>query len=352
MAINDDLLEFVRDALARGTPRAQVQDVLLAAGWNRDQIHGAIDSYADVDFPIPVPRPRPYLSAREAFMYLLLFTTLYVSAYNLGAIAFHYIERVFPDPAETTYADYTRQAVRWALASLLVASPLFLYMSWIVERSVRRDPGKRRSNVRRWLMYLTIFVAAAVLIGDFITLVYNALGGELTIRFGLKVLTIALVAGTVFAYYLSDLRLEDTKSIPEDRRWKPSIAAACVVSIASAAVAGLVMIGSPSEERLRRIDLRRVRDLQDIEEAASVYFGRHKRLPASLAELSSEAGMAFAIHDPSLLAYELRITGDRTYEICARFDRESSGTGRYGATAFWSHGRGRQCFHIEQKESR
>ena len=100
MAINDDLLEFVRDALARGTPRAQVQDVLLAAGWNRDQINGAIDSYADVDFPIPVPRPRPYLSAREAFMYLLLFTTLYVSAYNLGAIAFHYIERVFPDPAE------------------------------------------------------------------------------------------------------------------------------------------------------------------------------------------------------------------------------------------------------------
>ena len=57
-----------------------------------------------------------------------------------------------------------------------------------------------------------------MLIGDFITLVYNLLGGELTTRFMLKVLTIAVIAGTIFFYYLPDLRLEDTKPIVERLR--------------------------------------------------------------------------------------------------------------------------------------
>jgi hypothetical protein len=351
MAINDDLLEFVRNALARGTPRTHVQEILLGAGWSRDQVSGALDSYADVAFPIPVPRPRPHLSAREAFVYLLLFSTLYVTAYNLGAIAFYYIERVFPDPAEIAYADYTRQAIRWALSSVIVASPVFLYVSWVVERSVRRDPAKRRSNVRRWLMYLTIFVAAGVLIGDFTTLVYNALGGELTIRFVFKVFVVAAIAGTVFGYYLSDLRFEETKSVADDREWKGGIAAAAVVAIVAATFGGLVMIGSPSEERLRRLDARRIRDLQEIEQAVSVYHGRHQRLPISLAELSSEAGMIFATRDPASLAYEYKSLGARDYEVCANFERQSSRSRQHGAAPFWSHGQGRQCFQMTAKQN-
>ncbi len=216
MATNDDLTEFVREALARGTSRGQVEEVLSRAGWSRDQITAALERYADVEFAIPVPRPKPYLSAREAFLYLTLFCTLYVSAYNLGVLVFDFINRAFPDAVLHVRNEYARQAVRWALSSLIVSFPVFAYMSSIVGRSVRKDPAKRRSNVRRWLMYWTIFAAASVLIGDFITLVYNVLGGELTTRFALKVLTIGVIAGTIFAYYLSDLRLEDTKSLADD----------------------------------------------------------------------------------------------------------------------------------------
>ena len=82
MAVSDDLVGFVRDALARGLFRPQVEDALRQAGWNREQVTGALGAFATVEFPIPVPRPRPSLSAREAFMYLLLFTTLYVVAFN------------------------------------------------------------------------------------------------------------------------------------------------------------------------------------------------------------------------------------------------------------------------------
>src|SRR5690606_27640439 len=100
------------------------------------------------------------------------------------------------------YLDYTSQAMRWSVASLVIAFPVFLYLSWLMGRAIRREPMKRASRVRKWLTYLTLFIAASVLVGDLITLLYNFLGGELGLRFMLKVLTVGVIAGTVFVYYL------------------------------------------------------------------------------------------------------------------------------------------------------
>ena len=60
---------------------------MLQAGWTTDQARDALGAFADVPFPVPVPRPRPSVSAAEAFEYLLLFTTLYISAYHLGSLS-------------------------------------------------------------------------------------------------------------------------------------------------------------------------------------------------------------------------------------------------------------------------
>jgi hypothetical protein len=64
------------------------------------------------------------------------------------------------------------------------------------------------------LTYLTLSVASGILIGDFITLVYYLLSGELTIRFILKVLTVAAIAGGAFAYHLPLTLHADTKGPP------------------------------------------------------------------------------------------------------------------------------------------
>ena len=350
VAAGIELVEFVRDALARGSTRAEIEQVLLRAGWSRELVDTAVRAYADVEFPIPVPKPKSYLSAREAFFYLLLFTTLYISAYNIGVAIFQYINRAFPDPAAdiSSYASYMRQELRWALSSLIVSFPVFLYLSAIVERSVRQDPGKRHSNVRRWLMYLTVFAAASVLIGDFITLVYNALGGELTTRFVLKVLTIAVIAGTVFSYYLSDLRLEESKTPADGKGGKRVIAGFAAVAFVAVVATGLVMIGSPANERARRLDARRVNDLRGISDAAETYLQRHGHLPASVDDLSNEGGMIVHGRDPEGSAYEYRVHGPRAYELCATFLRDSSDRPTSGS--FWSHGPGRRCFQLQVKE--
>ena len=204
-----ELEAFVREALLRGQAKPDIEQVMLQAGWTVEQARNALGAYADVPFAVPVPRPRPSLSAAETFKYLLLFTTLYLTAYHLGSLFFSFIDRGFPDPADRFMEQWTRDSMRWAAASLVIAFPVFLFISHHIQSAIARDPVKRLSPIRRWLTYLTLFVAASILIGDLTTLVYNVLGGELTIRFILKVAVVGAIAGTVFGYYLRDVRREE-----------------------------------------------------------------------------------------------------------------------------------------------
>lgn len=212
MAGTDErLTEFVRDALARGIPRAEVEGALKGAGWPTEQVADALRLFADVDFPVPVPTPRPYTSAREAFLYLVLFFSLYNVAFNLAKLGFHIIDRLLPDPANPISSNW-RDSVRFSVSSLLVAFPVFTWLSVLTSRAMRRDPAKRASRIRKWLTYLTLFVAVVALICDVITLVYNVLGGEATTRFVLKILVVAAIAATILGYYLWDLRKEEREA--------------------------------------------------------------------------------------------------------------------------------------------
>lgn len=208
-----DLDMFVREALAAGASKEAIGKALAAAGWTPEQARDAIDAYADVEFRLPVPRPRPYLSPREAFLYLVLFATLYLSAYQLGSLLFDLINRFLPDAADPAYAVRSAaHSMRWSVASLVIAFPVFLFVARHLGQDMARNPARRLSAVRRWLTYLTLFLAATILIGDLITLVYNLLGGELSLRFVLKVLVVGAIAGAIFGYYLRDLRREEAEA--------------------------------------------------------------------------------------------------------------------------------------------
>jgi hypothetical protein len=197
--------EFVKEALQRGESRESIRKVLLKAGWQTDEVSNALDAYADIPFVVPVPKRKPYVSAQEAFMYLVLFMTLYISAVSFGTLLFQFINQWLPDSLESMYT-YRISIIRQATASLIIAYPIFLWVTYKLRSAINTDPEKRSSKIRKWLTYITLFIAAGVIIGDLIALVFNFLNGDFTLRFALKVLTVGGIAGLIFGYYLWDMK--------------------------------------------------------------------------------------------------------------------------------------------------
>lgn len=128
---------------------------------------------------------------------------------------------------------------------------------------------------------------------------------------------------------------------------------ASVATVITAVVAGLFFLGSPMEERARRLDSRRVSDLQGIRAATDLYWTRHSRLPGSLEELTAEPGVRISTRDPeSADIYDYQPVDSIHYEVCAIFEQESGETSRNPERNLFAHGSGRQCFPLEAEEIR
>jgi hypothetical protein len=207
-----DLQPFLQRALEQGQTKDQVAHALKQAGWLDEEITASLQKFVLVEgFALPVPRREPYLSAREAFLYLVLFLTLYITAVSFGTLLFTFVERAIPDVLQGPYSGSgTLSTIRASTASLIITFPIFVVLSRILNKGLEQDPQKRGSKVRKWLTYLTLFIAAVSIIVDLIILVGSLLSGELGTRFLFKVAIVLLIAGTAFGYYLWDLRRDET----------------------------------------------------------------------------------------------------------------------------------------------
>src|SRR3989338_2315364 len=73
---------------------------------------------------------------KDFFLHLLSIVSLYIAAVSFGVLLFQYIDRFFPDLLVDAY--YTMQggagAMRWALASLVIVFPVYVWISWYLAR--------------------------------------------------------------------------------------------------------------------------------------------------------------------------------------------------------------------------
>lgn len=206
--MNNELYSFVKESLQRGIERAAIREALLAARWPADEVNNALAAFVEVDFPVPVPKPKPYLQAREAFLYLVSFITLYISAFSFGTLIFGFIDIAFPDPLERGREVFS-DTMATATASIIVAFPIYLFFMWRIWQNAAKDPEQRQSRIRKWLTYFTLIVAAGIIIGDLIVLLSGFLLGDLSARFALKGLTVLALTGVIFGYYFWALRQEE-----------------------------------------------------------------------------------------------------------------------------------------------
>lgn len=288
---------------------------------------------------------------RDTFLYLLAIITLVASAVSFGTLVFQYINVYFPDPISSYYGygfDSSFNVIRYSLSALLVIFPVFYWVSRFLRKDVEANPEKREIKIRKWLLYLTVFAASLVIIGDFIAIINSFLQGELTVRFILKALTVLFIAGSAFYYYLSNIKeraLKHTKILSK----------IIVMTVVAAVVAGFVIAGSPVRQREKRFDELRINGLQTIQNEIINYWQNNERLPQNLDALENSISGFRPPRDPQTdESYEYKIISPLIFELCAKFNAPSSETENrisvpkpvYPGEGLWnwSHDAGRQCF--------
>ncbi len=292
----------------------------------------------------------PRSTAKDVFAHLFAIVTLYVSVVSFIVLGFQYIDVSFPDALNFYYTG-ALDAIRGGMASLIVMWPAFIGISWFMHKDAKAEPEKREIAIRKWLLYLTLFVTAITIVVDLITLVNYFLNGEITTRFILKVLVMLATAAAVFAYYLWDLR---TESIAKSTTPKKTAIAASVVVIATI-VLGFLLVGSPAQQRKVRFDDQRVSELTSIQYEIANYYSTKHVLPIGLADLTNALSGFTTPKDPSTGAqFEYSTKSTLSFELCATFEAESAGGdvvqavpvyGGYGSPdQNWTHGVGRTCF--------
>ena len=193
-------------------------------------------------------------------MYVLGLIMLAMAAVNFGVLLFQYINIYVPDVLAQRYAgpDAYYGTLRWALSSLVVVFPVFVWVWRRIRKDLEEFPEKKDLAIRRWLLTLTLFIAGLIIIGDLVALVFNFLQGDLTMRFILQMASILVIAVAVFSFYLGQLR---QRGIGVTAWFRRSLIA--VVGLAT--LFGFFIVGSPFQQRLVRFDQQRVQDLQTIQ---------------------------------------------------------------------------------------
>ena len=333
-----------------------IRMLLLSSGWKEKEIAQALSAEG---LDMPVPTPPDVGGAREAFLHLLSFAALYTMVISLIILFFYYINRAFPDLA-TDYA-YTSDAdfsgIRWSMAAVIVAFPLLLWMSRMIHKDIALYPQKAWSGIRRWLTYITLFVAASTLMVDVITLIFSLLNGELSIRFLLKVFVVFALAGLTFTYYFLSLKRTEKASRNLNKTFLIAGSAITVLAI----VWGALIVGSPAKERSHKFDERRLQDLRGIQsEIFSIVYDESSQkspvpvavvpapvnpLPKTLDDVVSQAVYQRpVIVDPETGSpYEYIVKDALRFDLCATFNfvRDES------YDIFWNHGAGNQCFEFD-----
>lgn len=283
-------------------------------------------------------------NAKYAFYYLLSLVALIFTALSVGIVAFNIIDKTVAD-ALMSYRSIGDGSLKFAISALLIAAPIFYVLSLLINKGIKKGELDKESPLRRWLTYFILLVSSLIILGAFIGVINNFLSGELTVRFALKTLSVIIISGTAFSYYLYEAKRSTAGQ--QDRVVKIFGWASLTVVVA-AFIAAWFFVESPVMARQRRLDDALVNNMRLIESAVNEYYNRNNQLPATIEEVKS--GNLY-LSDESVIDPETResieykrLSGE-SYELCATFRLDSQAGNGYSYYIGDSkqHGAGYQC---------
>jgi len=294
-------------------------------------------------------------SAKDFFLNLGVIVALYTTVISLLNLLFTVINNAYPQITSGNVYSYYSQSISMPVATLIIFFPIFIFLTWLLEKGYRVEPEKRQLPIKRWLSYITLFISGIVLAGDLVTVLYYFIDGqELTAGFLLKVLSVLVVIFAVFLYYISDIR---NKLNSKSRKiW---FGVSLVIVLASI-IWGFSVLGSPYTQRLIKYDNQKITDLQNIQYQVISYWQMNGLLPVSLSDISKAQPYNIIPTDPQTkTTYEYRKTDVMNFELCAEFNKENTKNPSPYAPAMpvsypiksgviqnenWNHPAGHACF--------
>lgn len=282
----------------------------------------------------------------DVFIHLLAVIALYVSVYAAISLLFQFTNLALPDPLDrgTNVRDY----IRYGVSMVVVFFPAYWWAWRSIETDLASNPGKRRMWIRTCPIYLTLFLAGLLALGDLVCLLYYLMSGDLTSRFALKVVAVLMVAGGVLIFYRNTLRREPGPMPPAMR----TFAYASAAFAGALVIAGFIIAGPPMRAHLARIDAQRLQDLDSVQQKILTYWQAKGELPTSLDQLKDDVVGYSPERDPnSGESYGYRKTGTTSFELCANFALQDSNAARSlptwrqtGSSTSWNHDAGSYCF--------
>jgi len=279
-------------------------------------------------------------TARDFFLYVAFLITLIWLLVGMLTFIFQIIDILVPDALGYS-GMYAGGILTSSMASLIIITPFFLIIGSQINKDIKKTPSKQSMWVRKWLLYGLLLLAFLVSLGDLVVIVNSFLGGELVGRLLWKTLAVLLVSGSVFAYFLFELRrnVEKITKLPLISSIVLGVLAFILI------ILGFVLGGTPATQRELRFDIERVSDLQNITYAIEQYASDDHGLPETLEALRAPYMYGADLEDPvTNEMYEYSIVSPTSYELCATFARETDNRYSGYADSSWDHGAGRQCF--------
>lgn len=309
------------------------------------------------------------------FISLGVIVTLITSVSSFLVLLFESLNKKFPDALNSVYQygynSYNFETIRASLATLIIFFPIFLFISYFWNKESKGDISHPNLTIRKWMVYLILFLATLLIAIDLVTLVRYFVSGEVTIRFIIKVIGALAVGGLVDFYYAFKMKnnnLNNNKS----RIWGTICTIKAIILFLALVVWSFMIMGSPQSQRDWRLDDRRVSDLQNIQYQIINYWQQKEKLPETLTDLTNPISGSSLPVDPEFnkgKVYEYTIKDKMSFELCATFNKEmpqgwqenygggvipmyakttdvavSSYPYPGGVNDSWDHGIGRTCF--------
>lgn len=203
---NDGLSEFISKARESKSSDEQIRNLLIQHGWETAVVDSALKPVGNSSISVPPP-PAQHFGMWIAFLYIILFISLYVFAVAFAGIAHYAVDEHIKDDLDTlNYAYYAGQyLMQTYLSCLIVGFPVFGFLFIFLKLQVQKNPAIKGLRVRKILIYMTLVGTFLLLMGHIIGTVYNLLGGSVTLRAVAHLGVTFFVAGSIFVYFLLDV---------------------------------------------------------------------------------------------------------------------------------------------------